>query len=53
MGAPMPASAEMSAAVLVAAVRSGDSRTLNAELSKRAPFPYGQQQPEEGRTVDR
>jgi len=53
MGATMPASAEMSAAVLVAAVRSGDSRTLNAELSKRAPFPYGQQQPEEGRTVDR
>ena len=53
LGATMPASAEMSAAVLVAAVRSGDSRTLNAELSKRAPFPYGQQQPEEGRTIDR
>ena len=43
----------VSAAVLLAAVRSGDSRALGAELSKRARFSYGQQQREEAKAVDR
>ena len=47
----MPISVSMSAAVLLAAVRSGDSRALNAELSKRAPFSYSQT--EEAKAGDR
>jgi len=51
----MPASAaaavSISAAVLLAAVRSGDARALSAELSKRAPFSYAQA--EEAKAIDR
>lgn len=48
---PAASAVSISAAVLLAAVRSGDSRALSAELSKRAPFTYAQA--EEAKAIDR
>jgi hypothetical protein len=47
----MPTSS-LSSAVLLAAVRSGDVTLLNAELSKRPAFTYGQHQ-DDAKAVDR